>query len=398
VKERSGLPVIVYVLLGLLAIAVVLLGLGRRESAASPSAASYGPSGVSALVALLQRSGYSVEVSTRSKPRFEQGDLAIAFHIEGQESMLTEFEETLEEEEGVTIESPTRQALREHLSSGGRGLVFRLDHGFASTSRLALGGRSTLRNTVSGKQYATSSVDGQGSFRPTPISTGPRTVLWTDNSRSHLVTAEKVGSGMLLQSQLGLFATNRFLPLEENAAFTLDLVRTLAPAGARIVFVEAYWRPPSDPSLVEILGPWAEAAWWQVLVLFLVLAYTLGNRFGLPEERRRLQTGARELVEAVANTYRRSRATHAALKILVEDADRQIRRNLKLPLDADARTRNEQLPDELRRAIMRAEVGTSERIPEHLAFSTAVELDDKTREFLGLERRSPRRKRKFKGS
>ena len=159
------------------------------------------------------------------------------------------------------------------------------------------------------------------------------------------------GKGILARTTDGLFTTNRFLDRADNADLALRLIKGLVPDGGRVVFTEASLGKGIENSLVNTLGPWATGAYIQVLALFLVIVLTLGIRFGLPELEKRKQAGQREMLDAIADVYRRARSTAVALDSAYVEADLRIRRGLKIPANATESQRNDLLPPELLRTM-----------------------------------------------
>jgi hypothetical protein len=180
----------------------------------------------------------------------------------------------------------------------------------------------------------------------------------------------------------GLFATNRFLDRLDNAPVLLSLIATITPPSGRIVFTEASFGNSSGSSLVGAIGPWAEAAWLQLIFLFAVVVLTLGYRFGLPREERGKERGQRELIDAVADTYLRGKMTRVALAAVYEDVNSQISRALKLPKDAPVGDRNRQLPEPFVRTLNDVLAGTQGKMRSAEATALAEKLYEQLGEFL----------------
>ena len=124
------------------------------------------------------------------------------------------------------------------------------------------------------------------------------------------------------------------------------------------MFTEASFGHIYDRGLLESIGPWANAAWQQLLILGIVIAFTLGKRFGLPEETKRTQRGSRELLDAIADTYQRAGTTQTALLNAYRDADSDLRTVLKLSKDSPRTDLDKHLPESLQKALARLEVGS----------------------------------------
>ena len=213
-----------------------------------------------------------------------------------------------------------------------------------------------------------------------------------------LATLHQHDNGERLHVYSGIIATNRFIDKNDNAVEAVRLVRTVAKPGSRLVFLEAAFGNGSEPGVLETLGSWALAGWWQLLLLGGVVIYTLGKPFGYPDEERPMQRGGRELIDAVSNIYRRSRMTQLALHAMYDEADRQVRRKLKLPVDAPVSERNRLIPTDLATAFTNIEnvMGYTNtepgmRIPQHMALEMGKSLNHGLATFLGQHVPSTRR-------
>jgi hypothetical protein len=350
-----------------------MISLGRTSDETNPAAASFGPSGTRALRDLLEKEGYSTSINTSATPLIGASDVAIAFHV-NEKSTFEDITET------DLQADPGSQILADQLDHGGKALVFDLDADFRTASQ-------TAEETVD---------EAYNSVGPTSL---PLKVNMADKSlvypeADHVTVAssargETIASagfshkGTLVEVPDGIIVTNRFIDKNDNALEAMRLIRMVAPAGSHLVFAEASFGHISEPGVLELIGPWALAAWWQLIALFLVIVYTLGKPFGYPDEERFVQRGARELVDAVALTYRRSGATHVALQRFYSYTDREIRRKLKLPSDASEADRNRLISPELASALHKVNACSFFRIKPNDALALATELEDKTREFTG---------------
>lgn len=327
-------------------VGILVITLGRRESEAFPSAASYNPSGVAALAELLRREGYQVRADSLTTPSLAPGEVPIAF------------EYSVSRDDFATEDSPFDTWLHRFVGQGGRAVVFSLDPRFQAASRAALARPISVSNR---------------SGRHLSIYAGPalEDLPWLDSDTPQMgllsyrggsvADAYAVGKGLLVYGRDGLAATNRFLDRGDDAEFVLSLVRAAAPPGSRLVFTEAAFGNGEQQGLLGTIGRWAEAAWYQCLFFFVVVVVTLGIRFGLPEEARRRQRGMRELVDAVSDTYLRAEATDAALRAARTTADARLRTVLKLPRDASDGERDRLLPESLGHALRDVETASRQK-------------------------------------
>jgi hypothetical protein len=149
--------------------------------------------------------------------------------------------------------------------------------------------------------------------------------------------------------------SNRFIDMADDAEFVLSTIDLLARPGDRLVFTEASFGNVSEPGFFETLGPWAVSAWRQVIVVFLVLVFSLGKRFGYPEERRRVVQSSRDLADAFGNLLRRSKRVDLTLQMAATRLDQQLRLYLRIPRDASEGERNRVLPEPIIKGLARLE-------------------------------------------
>ncbi len=392
---KRGIPAIAWTLAALLGVSAVFLSLGKRENVADPDSTSYGPSGLRALADLLRSEGFRVRTERRSRFVLRDDELAVAAIVRrggfgfDPRSRDRAFEERLEA----------------HLRSGGAAVVLAFDIEFDSASSHALRGGGRAEPAIVGIGRA-SLMD-----QPLSVSIGPgvlrsarflglrslerdSTPLWRVNQGETLAELVRVERGPCLLINDALGATNRFLDREDNARLMLWAMSALAKPGETIVFLEAGHSPQGVPSALEILGPWAVAAWWQAIFVFVLLIVAGGLRFGLPEVARFREAGARDLVDAVGSLYSRGRATHLAFSALAAEADRALRQRLKLPSDAHVSMRNRMLPDDLAAALTDAETLAESRCPEGEAVAAARRLERLAADFLGRSATSGGRRKR----
>jgi hypothetical protein len=163
--------------------------------------------------------------------------------------------------------------------------------------------------------------------------------------------AFQVGKGRILVANDGDFVTNRFIDRADDARAALAMVAMVAPPGAHLIFTEAAFGHVVPPSLMETIGPWAYAGWQQLLFLGVVVVYTLGKRFGIPDEVRPPQRGSRELLDAISDTYMRGRHTQAAMQSALDRTEVQLRSALRVPRGASFTDLARRLPDDLAEAL-----------------------------------------------
>lgn len=372
--RRPGVPAFVWVLGGLLALGWLLLTLGSVEVDTFPSAESTGPSGLSGFAELLRRQGYRVRIEHSATPRLAHDEVAIL-------ALLPDVD--------------LGDWAWKHLEAGGRVLLLPLSERFDDASRDAL--QASIWTNDEGDSLTTSRMQEQDhlAWAASPLTDTDGWIVWYDEEEETAAALYRFDEGVSGEISDGIVATNRFLDQRDNAALLINFVHWIAPAGSKVVFVEESFGNGRTQGLLALVGPWAEAAGWQTLLLFVVIVFTLGKRFGLPDSSRTRQSGARELVDAIGQIYDRAGAASLALDAAATDADRRIRGALKMPRDAPPEARDRAIPPTLADALGAVERGSKLLAPPRLALQLTKTLDRELEAFLGAAhppRRNPFRR------
>lgn len=362
--KRSGL-LVAWTLLGILAVAAVMITLERSESQANPKIDSFRPSGLAAFADLLRANGYRVESTTSASPKLAKDDIVVACIEENPEDLHVR--EIDDDTPGVL------GRLSHFIQDGGKAILLPFAPDFGDKSQLV------------------QDRDAESEFSPAPLRVATRPPLSnqpTDlpedlvsarlvhdryGTNSDIAWLTRYTDGTILSFSDGYMASNRFIDRAQNADVLMSAISTIAPKGSHLLFVESSFSN-EQAGLLEILGPGAIGAWYQCLFLFVVVVFTLGKRFGLPEEARPTQTGQRELVDAIADTYRRARSTRAACRASYDRADTDVRKALKLSSDAPASERDYRVPVELASAFRRVFEGTIDVLSPQDAFQRCQTL------------------------
>lgn len=353
-KGRDGVPAGMWVLGGLLALAWAVLSLGGGSSQAQPGARQPAPSGLSAFADLLESQGYRVRVDARRRPKLARTDLAVAAFTGPDDAPY----------------------LGEHLATGGRVLAMPVPRNFDSASLVPLAGTSVLQDGR-GKPMTTTLVLDRSDLLPGEL-TEKRSdswAIWFSETESDFAVLYRVGDGVACTLSDGMIATNRFLARHDNAAVMLETVRAIAPQDATIVFLPDTYGAGVEPGLLETIGPWAAAIGGQIVWLLLVIGWTLGRRFGLPDSTAVPQRGAAELVDGISQIYDRARATPIALEAAWKSADLRIQRELKLPRGTPREIRDRRIPASLAQALAEVEVARTMHPIPSVALQLARNLD-----------------------
>ncbi len=307
--------------------------------------------------------GIPSRIDRMEQPRLKPTDLAVAAYIDDDRPLF-----------GESPLIPIEKSLTKFIEEGGRVLVLPFDQDFRGRSYTAIQATTPITSSLDGSKLEVNSAPltlssltlyrdqlSSGSSFFLPFDNGSNIFAsWFKrdlNSTDVFVANGSVGKGILARTSDGLFATNRFIDRADNATLALQIVRGLLPEGGQVVFTEASLGRGISPSLVNILGPWAAGMWVQFTVLFVVIVFTLGIRFGLPAMERRTQRGQREMIDAISDVYLRAKSTAVALDVAYEEADRRIRRSLKLPAHLSAQDRDRLLPSELVSVMSEVDLG-----------------------------------------
>lgn len=341
----KGFPRFIWVLLGLLAIGAALLSLGKRDVNAEPSALSLGPSGVSAFVELLRKAGYDVRIDKRSHPVFDEHEVGVAFRTLNPSTDLKSTAQLASAQQLEKEQAFQREYLAE-VQKGARAFLLMVPYDFLNHSRDLLAAQPVavqtsfvMPHTVRLRTLTQDSWMPPGVVEDvfssdnaeSPLSEDATVRLWW-TSKNSVARAHRIGKGALVTAEAS-FLTNRFIDQAEDADGALRLMRILVHPGDRIVIAEAGVTAPEDPGLIEAIGAWALGAWRQLAVFAVVVIYTLGKRFGIPDESRPKQRGSRDLVDGLTFTFQRGRQTRAAMETAKTRIDNDLRNALRVPRD-----------------------------------------------------------------
>lgn len=345
-------------LVAALAVASVILVIGQSEQQTFPSITSTRPSGTAAFAELLRRSGYTVIQDRGQSKRFDPQATVIAFDL------------------GLrNLKEASRKLVMEHLANGGRVLILAIGNQFDQATLGSAGATIVYRNNLDSKsrsylvtgEFSTSDLfyflDAAVTFD----------LYLTDENTP--VEISKVGAGFVTTIGPGIAATNRFLDKADNAAFMLELTRRLAGPRKKLIFAESTFGNNRRTDLWEDLGDWASAARWQAVLTVLVIALTLGLRFGHAEKMRSVARGTRDLLDGFADVMTRGRKADLALKLIGEHVAIRLASALRLPRGESLESRFESDPRLL--ALLKQSKGAG-RIRAKEASQQAVELLQRT--------------------
>ena len=397
-KGGSAIVRVAWILLGLLAIGSAAFELGRPKTTEEPFATSFDPSGAAAFAELLRQDGYQVQIDALVPASIPADQLAIAFVKRGEISLPLEAVSDQPPASSSTKkrndESPSQsdaespdaesdvapaiiQMLVGHLRRGGMGMIL------GYNPELDLKVEHPVPITVSDPamhSYGIVLPQGVGTYSGDLVDADASLPAWLTAGQS-FANLNQIGTGRAVILRSGEVAMNTYIDQGDNAKFLLDQVHLLAPSGATIRIIDGSIIGAGG-GLMEALGPWAQGVRLQVILVGIVIVYALGKRFGLADETLPMQRGARDLLDGIADTYGRGRAAKAGLSAVLEDADRAVRRQLKLPADAPLRKRNELLPQSAAHALTACEHGLMQELSSEQALALARNLETELELFL----------------
>lgn len=365
-NTRDSLTLVFLALLGLTAVAA-LLAVAGRDQRVWPSIAHRQPSGMAAFAELLRRDGYQVELEAYQRPQFPPEALVVSVDLPQDMGLFA-----LDGTTRALVDS----ALLSHLAAGGPRMTLVMGEEFERASRNM--SEATVQDLQTGRTYQLVTdhlynwVDGDSL-----IATESSTWVYVYDREVYVTSA--------------LPFTNRFLDEGDNAELALSLVRRIVPPGSTVVFYEASFGNIAERRFFGTLGSWAVAAQWQVILLLLVVAWTLGKRFGLPAGEYVRERGTRELVDALAETMRSGRQYSWAGLMVRKQALSRARRVLRLPTGTPDSEVVDRLSEPAREALFHLEASCRSWSRPKQVVQAASRFDAAMRDF---ERRSTRRRTK----
>ncbi len=385
---KIQIPRWIWVLFALLCISTGLILFGSRESQSNPDSDSYAASGVRAYRELLEANGFKTRTVRSTLRPANPDETVIAFFFSN------EVPEVSNDDWGK--EDRVHISLKKHLDSGGNAFILAVPRDFIRASADAQNSNVLIqsRQETNRKIKVATTSSGNTWTDATGLEYANKDyVVWTKNDEP-FAWVDIVGKGKALTVNFGLGAMNRYLDQDQNAELFLELASMTSSQSGKFVFYEASHGAAQEPSLVETIGGWANGAWWQLNIIFVALICCLGVRFGYPNTIRATQLGGKDFADAIASLLRRSKANSISMEVFVADADREIRRRLKLTMDTPTDVRDRAMPEALAEAMKMAENSVRENPPPSVAVSVARRLDVELAKFLHQTERKPAARRK----
>ncbi len=413
-KTGEKIVKLAWILLVVMAVGAAAILLNQPSTNISPLSSSYSPGGAAAFAELLRREGYNVEI-VDTIPVAPQKDALVVMFLQREQIPLDTSEKASDDDEDSkpvnrrdTDSKGGQDAVEKMLGrTAGLPLKFVTDQVKAGGSAVVLGysegeiskvfaGESTVDDS-SGRHYSLTALT-NGDANELDLSEADASFpAWRFSKSSNdtpFANIDSINGGMAVVIPQGELALNSFIDQKDNAKFLVDAVHVVAPENRKIQLIDGAVLGAGQMGLIEILGPWAHGIELQIILLGIVIVYSLGKRFGIADETARVQRGARDLLDGIADTYSRSRAGKAALALVTQEADRGVRRYLKFPADASIRKRNEMLPESVAQALSACEYANTQDPSAQESLELARRLETELEVFLSRRRSTANRRRR----
>ncbi len=166
---------------------------------------------------------------------------------------------------------------------------------------------------------------------------------------------------------------NQNLGQSGHAELGLKVVDLAAAGGKAVAFDETLHGYSEGDSLWTRLGTAGRATVYQALLVFAVLVFSTGKRFGYPLRRRPKQPHTGEYIEAIARLYERAKAPGLALTAIRRASIRKMAAIVQLPGTIEEEKLLQRLPVDLRSALQEFDnVAGSEPNQERAVQATAA--------------------------
>lgn len=282
--KLSSVRRVISIATGVLTVLVFAALVGEQGTDKSPFATdATGKKGTRAFVELLRKVGFSVRVDSNATEFANPGELVI----------LPYFTST-------DVASRARRS-----STRGNNLLLvpmTAPFGEASDQSDSTPETTVIENPYSGKKLkVTMDLTDEGPYKAFSSSAAQIDLFTEPEYGLVAVSVAQLDRSRVVSLADGSLIQNQHLAREDNARLLVDLVSSLNPKG--IVVSEALIAPGGQ-SLIRALGPGAEAAWFQIWVVFFVAFAAMSIRFGVPPDARAAQQGHRTMVSAIANALK----------------------------------------------------------------------------------------------
>ncbi|GEM_PF-3951660 len=277
-------------LLALLALAYAIVALSGPSAKVHPAPDDPGLGGLSLLARALRDEGYRTVFDPASHPKLKPDDIAVV---------------PLLGYRGIPA------SVLAHVRAGGRAFVIAVPEELQAIK---------TREKIVDRKNRSADVDStEAAGVQTPDGELAAVAVWY-SEQEDFSTLRQIGKGRVALLESGALATNRFLGRHDNARVVFSTLGTLrTKKGDRLTFLALGYGEGEELGPIEAIGPWAVGALWQSLAILGAFGLAKGVRFGLPIPERRHKRGSRELLDTLADHYRRGRRTDAPLLVAARE-------------------------------------------------------------------------------
>ncbi len=330
---KGRTPFLVWLVVAGLALVAASVWEFQAEFESRPVTSNPGPSGTEGLAQLLRQSGFPVRIERSARYKARRGEVVVAI-APTYSNPMAEFFQAVEEGQGTNDPDPEPSRLLQTLAraaNGGATVVYAevpesLDDAYDSVSTANVESKFPQE-----REFKVSmSKDADDPDESWVANSQPYD--WFNHDRvGWWVQVRIMGKGRAVIVADGLSATNRYLDASDNADYWVTMLATLGGRENGVLFVDALGGDESTPSLLASLGPWAVAAQWHALFVFVLGVWWLGQRFGslLPSVVR--DVTSRATTEALATVLAAGRQYGTAARIIANNRLIAIRRAQGLP-------------------------------------------------------------------
>lgn len=342
---------------------VVLVRVGDGGPEVSPVVTNKGPTGLSTFYALLGESGYRVKFEEDARGKLATDGLVIVpitmedyFLLKSPNRPLPESPDS----EELTSEDETQRArlaspfdkvpvlkgrIADYTKSGGNILFLFIDDSYEVLKRGASENELT--------SFTIAGVTPAKSYRLTKngvIDDEIAIPIATSNDGSVMAEARKKDNRFDMSIFNGELALNANIAKGDNAQFLLDMVN-LSAEGKNITIAEDLVGFVEPKGLFATIGPWAEAARVQVLVLLAVIAATFAVPFGRLKREVVSQRTTRDSIDAMASVFLRRKHPGLILQQELEASRRMVTKLLGVSNKLEWKDLWPHMPERLKHSV-----------------------------------------------
>jgi hypothetical protein len=334
----------------LMFLAIVILQSGNYSYVQDNSHKNFGPSGTSAFLELVQRSGYKVKLEESKGPKLSP-------------IMI------------IPVSKAHQDAFRNYLSSIKTETTI-VSFVIPEEDRKPPAAKQVMNNITSSPVGEMEPIRLKSDEWQKPQLEDGETVDLLSSNEGETPIAQVVSKNdiRLIQVLDSASITNRHLAKVNNASIAMGIIAMAGKPGQEVTYIGTFSSRDASDGLLAKLGRPFEAAWSQLMVLVFVIFVTLSIRFGLAPETRAKQRGARELVDGLAWMTRRKKNARWALRAVFDRVLVELERRHRIGREQIIQRPDLYLSPESAVILKDAEAATMNDISEQDAIRYAKEL------------------------